>query len=155
MRAALITAVAAALALVAAPAEARRVAVTQPTWQFAQGPTLTGDRIAWAEEGCRGGCDPTADTFPDRYRLFRSGPGGRERIARVDGLRTVFEDDFSSVSSVGYGVSSGHIALLRSRFDRGPGTQQRENAELHLGPVGQTREPDLLVRPVRCHPGRG
>jgi len=140
MRAALFIAVAAALALLAAPAEARRIAVTQPTWQFAQGPTLTGDRIAWGEEGCRGGCDPTSDTFPDRYRLFRSGPGARERIARVDGLRTRFEDDFSSVSSVSYGASSDRVSLLRSRFDRGPGTQQREVAELNLGFIGSSRE---------------
>jgi hypothetical protein len=140
MRAAAIIAVAAALGVLAAPAQARRVAVTQPTWQFAQGPTLVGDRIAWAEEGCRGGCDPTADTFPDRFRVFGAGPDGRrERLARVDGLRTRFEDDFSSVSSVSYGISTDQIALLRSRFDRGPGTQQREVGELNLGPIGQPR----------------
>ncbi len=139
-RAAPIVAVAAALAVWAAPAEARRVAVTQPSWQFAQGPTLTGGGVTWAEEGCRGGCDPTSDTFPDRFRLFRAGPGPRARIARVDGLRTRFEDDFSSVSAVGYAASADRIALLRSRSERGPGTAQREVAELTAGPVGQTRE---------------
>jgi hypothetical protein len=139
-RGAPILAAAAALALWAAPAEARRVAVTQPTWQFAQGPTLTGGGITWAEEGCRGGCDPTADVFPDRFRLFRAGPGRRERIARVDGLRTRFEDDFSSVPSVGYGASADRIALLRSRFERGPSTAQREVAELAAGPVGLPRD---------------
>ncbi len=141
MRAAPIIALAAlALALTAAPADARRVAVTQPTWQFAQGPTLTGGGITWAQEGCRGGCDPTSDTFPDRFRLFRAAFGRPERIARVDGLRTRFEDDFSSVTSVGYGASADRIALLRSRLDRGPGTNQREIAELNAGPIGPPRE---------------
>ncbi|HLM27976.1 MAG TPA: hypothetical protein VK304_13515 [Thermoleophilaceae bacterium] len=141
MRLRMAIAAAAALAAVcAAPAEARRVALTKPTWQWAQGPSLAGAGVTWAEDGCRGGCDPTSDTFPDRFRLFRAGSGPRERIARVDGLRTRFDDDFSSAPSVRYGASADRVALLRSRFDRGPGTNQRELAELDAGPVGQPRE---------------
>ena len=140
--AAAVAVLAAGVALVASPAaaDARRVAVTQPTGQLAQGPTLAGDRIAWAEEGCRGGCDPTADVFPDRYRVYWSGSGRRERVARSDGLRTRFGDETSTAESVSFGVSSNRVTLLRSRFDRGPGDLLRETAGLQLGFLGQARE---------------
>ena len=132
---------AAGVVLVSAPAaDARRVAVTQPTGQFAQGPTLVGDRIAWAEEGCRRGCDPTADVYPDRYRVYRSGPGGRERVARADGLRTRFDDENITVESVSFGMASNRVALLRSRSDRGAGEVVRERTGLQLGFLGQPRE---------------
>lgn len=139
--AAIVTAVAAGLALTAVPAEARRVAVTQPAWQFAQGPTLVGDRIAWAEEGCRRGCDPTTDRLPDRLRLYRTGARRPERIARADGLRTSFGEESSSSESVSYGVSANRVALQRSRVDRGPGALLRESSALGLGFLGSPRSP--------------
>ncbi|MDQ3588537.1 MAG: hypothetical protein M3350_08060 [Actinomycetota bacterium] len=136
-------ALAAGLALLApAPtADARRVAVTQPSGQFAQGPTLVGDRIAWAEEGCRRGCDPMADVYPDRYRVYWARSGRRERLARADNLRTRFGDETSTEEGVSFGTSSNRVALLRSRFDRSPGEVLRESTGLHLGFLGQPREP--------------
>ncbi len=128
--------------LVATPtADARRVAVTQPSGQFAQGPTLVGDRIAWAEEGCRRGCDPMADVYPDRYRVYWWGSGGRERVARADGLRTRFGDETSTAESVSFGMSSNRVALLRSRVDRGPAELLREATGIHLGFLGEPRKP--------------
>ena len=141
MQVAAAAALATGVALAASPsaADARRVAVSQPTWVLSQGPTLVGDRIAWAEEGCRRGCDPTADVYPDRHRVSRSQRRGRARLARTDGLRTRFGEETSSAESVSFGVASNRIALLRSRVDRGPGGLLGETSALQLGFLGQPR----------------